>query len=66
MLPLFNCINPPVEHAGFPNLLSKCTHVGDKDSGSIYVHTPEFLALFLNTVLCILVNVCPTSNAVPA
>jgi len=57
MLPLFNCINPPVEHAGFPNLLSKCTHVGVCDIGSTYAHTPELFAEFHNLVLSAVLNV---------
>ena len=57
MLPLFNCINPPVEHAGFPNLLSKCTHVGVCDIGSPYAHTPELFAEFHNLVLSAVLNV---------
>ena len=55
-----------MEQAGFPNLLSKCTQVGDNEAGSTYDHILELIALFLNTALCALVSLCPTSNAVPA
>ena len=65
-LPLLKSGNPPVEQAGFPNLLSKCTHVGVSDIGSTKAHTPEFTALLYNLTLCVLLNVWPTSKAVPA
>ena len=66
MLPLFIVGKPPDAHAGVPNLLSKCTHVGVTDIGSTYDQTPEFLAEFHNCLLREFVNVWPTSNAVPA
>ena len=57
---------PPVEHAYFSERLSKCTHVGVSDAGSIYVQEPEFLAVFLIPVLSLLDSVCATSKATPA
>ena len=65
-LPCFISGYPPDKQAYFRERLSKCTHVGVSEAGSIYVQAPEFLAIFLKTVLSLFDKVCATSNATPA
>ncbi len=66
LLPCFINGYPPLAHAYFKERLSKCTHVGVSDAGSIYVQAPEFLAVFLIAVLSVFDKVCAASNATPA